>query len=224
MESTPEPRWSIFLLVLLIVADLAFFGLEILYSLGLGSDYKFSLGAERGYAEVFQYIKFFWIVLILVWFALKLYQPVYSVGALLFFYFLLDDSLEIHETIGEYIVEWYGVVPAFGLREQDFGELAVYALVAIIFLLAGWLAYRHSDAFARRVGLYLLLGVFMLAMFGAGADMLHSLLANQYPWTDTPLVILEDGGELIVLSIICWFVYSLAKQKFSQPQISSPFV
>lgn len=223
MESVSDRTWSISLLILLISADLVFICLEILYSLGYASEYKFSLGAERGYAEVYQYVKLFWIVLILLWFVFKMYQPVYGIGALLFFYFLLDDSLEIHETFGGHIVKWAGLVPAFGLRAQDFGELAVYALIGTFFLLAGWVAYKHSDALAKQASLYLLAGVIGLAVFGAGADMLHSMLEDRFPWTNTPMVILEDGGEMIVVSVICWFVYSLAIQKLSQPLISSPF-
>lgn len=223
METISERRWSTVPLILLIFVDVIFFGLEILYSWGYAGDYRYSLGADRGYAEVYGYIKFFWIVLLLAWLAHKKRQLVYGVGALLFFYFLLDDSLQIHETAGGQIAEWAGMLQAYGLRGKDFGELTVSALVGVFFLVVGWVAYRHSNAFARRVGLYLLAGVFALAIFGVGADMLHQLLGGQFPWTNTPLLILEDGGELMVISVICWFVYSLAHQQLSPPQIRSPF-
>lgn len=222
METISERRWSTVLLILLISVDLIFCGLEILYSWGYAGDYRYSLGADRGYAEVYGYIKFFWIVLLLAWFGFKKRQLVYGVAALLFFYFLLDDSLQIHETVGGHIAEGTGMIQSYGLRGKDFGELTVSVLAGLFFLIAGWLAYRNSNAFARRAGLYLLTGVFVLAIFGVGADLLHQLLGDRLPWTNTPLLILEDGGELIVISVICWFVYSLAHQELSLPQIHSP--
>ncbi len=223
METTSERHWSIFFLILLVTADLAFIGLELLHSWGYARDPKFSLGRERGYAEIYQYIKLLWITFILSRFAFEKRQAIYGVGALLFFYLLLDDSLEIHETAGRIIGDRIGIESAFGLRGQDYGELGVSAFAGVFFLTAGWLAYRYSDALARKVGVYLLISLFVLALFGVGADMLHQFVANKFPWSETPLLILEDGGELIVVSAICWFVYSLANQELSHLDIPSPF-
>lgn len=139
-----------------------------------------SIGTERGYAEIYQYIKLFWITIILAWATLKKQQAVYAVGTLVFFYILLDDSFQIHETGGRYIIEWANLVSAFGLRAQDYGELGVYAFTGVLFLTAGWLSYRHSNALAREISLYVLSGLFVLGVFAAGVDMLHSLLGASF--------------------------------------------
>ncbi|MFH5830979.1 hypothetical protein [Halalkalibaculum sp. DA384] len=215
MKSIPVWRWPILLLILLISADLMFIGLEIIHTVGYASDNKFSLGTERGYSEVYQYVKFFWVAFLLGWLTIKMYQPIYGIGSLLFLYLLLDDSLEIHETAGGDIADWVGLAPALGLRGKDYGELAVYALVGTLFLALGWLAYRASNALARQISWYVLGGVIVLAIFGAGADMLHALLMNRFPWSDTPMLILEDGGELIALSGITWIVFSFANQELN---------
>lgn len=223
MKKPSEKRWSLFLLILLIAADLVFCGVEILYAWEYTSNHMYSLTTDRGYAEVYGYIKFFWIIIGLLWLTYKKYQPVYLVAVLLFFYFLLDDSVKIHETVSENMINWFSLVPALGLRAQDFGEIAVSAFVGFFFLITGWLAYEYSDTFSRRVGFYLLIGVVALAFFGVGADILHQILWSESPWINAPLVILEDGGELIVVSVICWFVYSLVSQELSLPYILSPF-
>src|SRR5699024_2037905 len=222
MEATSKSRWSLLLLILLVFTDVIFMGVEILYSLGYAGDYRYSLGADRGYAEVYGYIKLFWIILIFSWLTFQKYQPIYIVGVLLFGYLLLDDSVKIHETVGEHIVEWVGFTPAFGLRAKDFGELAVSASAGLFFLITGWMAYRHSNATARSVGLCLLAGIAGLAFFGVGADILHQLFGDLLPWIHTSLVILEAGGELLVISILCWFSYSLARQELSLRDIHSP--
>jgi hypothetical protein len=222
MKGASDSHWSISLLLLFIATDLCFISLEILHSWGYAGDPKFSLGRERGYAEVYQYVKFFWIASMLSLFTLRKREGVYFIGALIFFYFLLDDSLEIHETVGGSVVHLLDIQSAFGLRAKDYGEFGVSALVGILFLVAGWLAYRHSGSLARKIGLYLLAGVCTLAIFGVGADMAHQLLGRRFPWTETALVVIEDGGELIVVSAICWFVHSSAEQELPSIKIHSP--
>jgi hypothetical protein len=221
-DASDNYYWSASFLLLLIAADFSFIGLQILHSWGYAGDPRFSLGAERGYAEVYQYVKFFWTAFILGWFTLEKREAVYVVGMLLFLYLLFDDSLTIHETVGGSLVDLFSLPSAFGLRGQDFGELGVSAMAGIFFLASGWVAYRHSGAFARRVGFYLLAGVFALAIFGVGMDLAHQLLASRFSWIDTPLVVLEDGGELIVVSAISWFIYSLADQELTFLQVYSP--
>ena len=124
--------------------------------------------------------------------------------------------------MGGSFVDLLDIQPAFGLRGQDYGEVGAYAIAGIIFLLSGWLAYRHGSSLARRIGLHLLVGVFALAVFGVGADMAHQLLGSRFPWTETSLVVLEDGGELIVVSAICWFIHSSAEQELPSLQVHSP--
>lgn len=157
MSFSSERHESALFLVLLLAADLAFIGLEVLHVWGYANDPRFALGMERGYAEVFQYIKFFWIAFILSWFTLEKRQVLYGVGALLFVYLLLDDSLQVHERGGTALVDEMGIEAAFGLRAQDYGELVVSASAGLFFLLAGGLSYRYSDALARQIGLYLLM-------------------------------------------------------------------
>lgn len=209
-----QEHWSFFLLILLIATDLIFCGVEILYSLEYAGNYRYSLTADRGYAEVYGYIKFFWIIIGLLWLALQEYQSIFIVAALLFLYFLIDDAMKVHETVGDDIAEWLDFSATLGLRAKDFGEVIVSASIGLFFILTGFLSYRYSNYFARRIGLYLLIGIFALAFFGIIIDLVHQMVSPEYFWTNTFLVILEDGGELIVVSVICWFVYSLANNKF----------
>jgi hypothetical protein len=112
--------------------------------------------------------------------------------------------------------------PALGLRAQDFGEIAASALAGVVFLLLGLLSYRVSSPFARSVGIYILLGIILLAFFGVFVDTIHTFLGYKFRWTNQPLEMIEDGGELIVVSIIFWFSYSVAHQELYPAYTPSP--
>jgi len=134
MKASSDRYWSAVLLLLLLAADLLFVGLQVLHTFGYAGDPRFSLGVERGYGEVYQYVKFFWTTALLSWFAFERREGIYGVGALLFGYFLLDDALGIHETAGRTMVDVLGIPSVLGLRGQDSGELGVSVLVGLFFL------------------------------------------------------------------------------------------
>jgi len=173
MNPSTNRNWSTVPLLLLLAADLIFVGLQILHALGFAGDPRFSLGAERGYAEIYQYVKLFWTASLLSWFALEMREGLYGVGSLLFGYLLLDDALEIHESAGRAIVDVLGIPSALGLRGQDYGEVGVSALAGLVFLGMGWWAYRHSSPRARCMGVFVFVGVLALAGVGVGGDVLH---------------------------------------------------
>ena len=80
-------------LVLLILADAVFIVLHFIFTYtGLLSNDLFSLKEDRGYGEVFQYVKEFWIVLLLFYFAIRKSNFLFFSWSLLFFYLLIDDT------------------------------------------------------------------------------------------------------------------------------------
>lgn len=221
MEANPRRYWSALPLVLLVLADLVFVGLHLGYEFGLTGDRSFALTVDRGYAELYQYLKLFWITVALVGVAFEKRRAIYGVGAVTFSYLLLDDSLEIHETAGGLLADGLGFEAILGLRAQDYGELAVSGAAGLAFLSAGFLAYRSAGATGRRFALFLLGGLLLLAVFGVGVDLL-GVLAHRIPLAGSALALLEDGGELIVVSGILWFVGSFAVTELGSLRVRSP--
>ena len=74
-------------LVLLLLADLVFVLLQIPYKLHIISNINFWIEQGRGYAEVYQFIKEYWIVLMLLFIAIKRSHVIYFAWSLLFGYF-----------------------------------------------------------------------------------------------------------------------------------------
>ncbi len=140
-------------------------------------------------------------------------EPVLLSLALIFAFLLLDDSLELHEQLGTLVKDGFGYAPAFGLRGDDLGELTIWAIWGSASLAVFALGYWRSSPAGRRIGHIFILGIAGLAIFGIVVDML-SVLAHdvgegllnhvvRYLLTN-----LEDGGELVVASLLLAFAFA----------------
>lgn len=200
-----DPQW----LRLLIVADLVFFALHGVYRLGLSQDLLLDLTRDRGYAEVFQYVKEFWIVLLLAGTAARSGDRLLWLWSALFVYVLCDDALRWHETMGAWISDHGQFVALLGTRARDYGELTFFSSVgSVVAGLLGVMLWRGRDKVtAAHLDLLLLFG--LLVFFGVGIDWLHAI-ADSYGMRGTGL--LEDGGEMIAMSLILAYAADLARR------------
>lgn len=190
------------LLTLLITTDVIFMVLHVLHRYsGFFIDPQFSLTKDRGFAETFQYLKEGWIALVLLALTLRTPNLLYPGWALLFGYLLLDDLFALHERLGFRISRHLGFPEMLGLRPEDFGEVTVSASAAVfLFALIGVGHYR-ADPAARSISRSLFALLAGLVFFGVVVDLIHVMLA--YPvWLD----LVEDGGEMVMMSAIVWFV------------------
>jgi len=200
---------SIRFLGLLLGADCVFILASIGYQFTDVVSFDFySVETDRGYAEIFQYIKEFWIVLLLVLYFVRNRQLIYLIWAVLFGYILIDDSFMIHEKLGTFFSEYFHFLPRWGLRPDDFGQFLVSCFFGLPLLLAMGLVYNQCISIHKPnvKTLFKLLLVYVL--FGIGMDMMHSL-ANYFKVLQFVFPTLEDGGEMLVMSVITWYVYVL---------------
>ena len=199
---------SIRVLYLFLATDLAFMLLHLIYSYtGLTTNPAFSLETDRGFSEIFQYVKEYWIAIVLGILAVKTGLFLYGTWSLLFFYLLFDDAAEIHERLGYIITNQFAIPGMFNLRGQDFGELAVTGIVALFFLLLISVTYQFSDYSSQKISKKLILMMFALAFCGIILDLVHIAFNSQM--LDPLFMLLEDGGELVVMSFITCYVLSL---------------
>ena len=125
--------------------------------------------------------------------------------SVLFIYLLLDDSLIIHEKFGGYLAKYLDFQPMFYLRAEDFGELSVSILFGFLLFTFIGASYVFSGQIERHVSKHLFILIIFLAFFGVLVDMLHVAI----PWGKTIFGFIEDGGEMLVISIIVWCVFEL---------------
>lgn len=204
-------NWSTRLLCLFFATDLVFIGIHLIHIYtSFAPSYLFSIEEERSYADIYQYIKEYWIVIGLGFVLLSRYSALYLGWFLLFVYVLLDDTVQIHEHLGLIISKSLNFLPSFNLRPEDFGELIVSACFGLFFLIFIGTAYRFGDRLSREISRSLIRMFLVLALFGIVFDMIHA--ATRSPILQPILGLLEDGGEQVVMSVIAWFVLLLPER------------
>ena len=217
---------ALILLFLLLAIDAVFLLLNKVYlDTHLLSDRRFLLRLDGGYAETFGYLKESCIVLVLCALAVRARQPLYFAWATLLLYILLDDSLRLHERVlGPFVRASLGFAAedmVLGINARDLVEDAVMALLALVILSIMLAVYYFGDRTFKKVSIGLFLLLAALGFFGVVVDLMHAAIQNG-PWfpgrgrTSRLLGVIEDGGELVVVSLILWFVvlwWSRARQQ-----------
>lgn len=132
----------------------------------------------------------------------KLYYLLYVVFII---YLLLDDSLQIHEKFGSYLANYFDVQPMFRLQAKDFGELSVSMFFGFLLFTFIGVSYLFSDHIAKQISKHLFILVMSLAFFGVLVDMFHAAI----PWGKPIWGLIEEGGEILIMSIIVWYVFDL---------------
>jgi hypothetical protein len=202
-------------LVLLMAGDTAFVIVHLVnkYSPLLGNP-LYSLGQDGGYGEMFQYLKYYWIAIMLGLLWSRTRERVYAAWMLLYAYLLCDDALGIHERAGGAIAELWGYHDALGLRDQDFGELTVSAMAGCVLAALISTLYLRAASEAKNVSKDLALLLGLLVFCGVFLDMLHMVV--QGPLRGA-LAVAEDGGEMLVVSVVCWYVLNLLERRGDAP-------
>lgn len=191
------------LLLLLLAADVSF----ILVDISFSEDHRsiYSMSKDLGYAEVFQYIKETWIAILLVLLLLARKQLVFLFWAILYGYFLLDDSLQIHEILGRAVVRNFGIESIVGIRAESFGELIVSGVIGSLLLVLILVSYLRSHADSKAISRILLILTLGLVFFGVFVDTVHSALPGSIQiWARV-----EDGGEMILMSLVLVYLFGL---------------
>lgn len=193
------------LLFLLISADLVFVTMHVIYLNAVLTNPLLSIEMDRGYAEIYQYVKEYWIILMLLLLAVKNGKAIFLAWSILFMYLLMDDAMQIHERLGSFFADYFEIRPALNLRAQDFGELGVSLLFgSLLFLMIG-IVHWLSDTLSKHVSRNLFLLVMSIAFFGVFVDMAQIAI----PWGKQVSGMLDDGGEMIIMSVAVWYVFGL---------------
>jgi len=221
---TPRPNR---LLIGLLLVDGAFILMHLVHErTDLLHSSFFSIGRDGSAGEWFQYIKEVWILILLLELARRRANHLYRGWAFLFLYLLLDDFCRIHERLGSLVVAFCEIPRLCGVRARDCGEIIVSMLAGTVFLLLIGTQYYRSDQAGRRISHRLLGLIVLLALCGVVVDTIHGTVHG--PALSPLLYIIEDGGEMLVMSVALWYVYGLtlrndkADKSHQSPPLEAP--
>jgi len=200
-------------LILLITVDVILIVLHILHTyttlIPEWCSILFSITMDWAYGEMFQYIKELWVVMLLLFLARGKSRFLYVSWSLLFLYLMVDDFLGIHERLGIFIADHFDFHSRCGLRPQDFGELIVLTLFVTPCLAIVGAAHYLSGTAARKISKHLFAMLALLVLFGVVVDMLPTVVKHGHPVLSPMVGVVEDGGEMLVMSFICRFLFAL---------------
>lgn len=197
--------WRI--LLVLLAGDALFVAAHFAYLHGRTPSVLWHLGTDGGYAEFYMYAKALCAASMLAFLWRRARQPVFGAWALFFAYVLCDDALRLHERGGRLLAATAGLPDVFGVSARNLGELAVFAFFGFVFLLLIPAAHLRSSGPARR-SLHVFAALFVaLVVFGMGMDFLHT--AELHETLKAMFSAVEDGGELVTLSVVCWYALKL---------------
>ena len=180
----------------------------------------FRVDKDGSFAENFQYLKLFLVAGLLALLWLKRKKLSYGAWAAVFAFAGIDDALRIHEGLGGRLVQALNIPAAFGLRGQDFGELLVWGVFGTVLLGFVFFSYLRAGAEERAFSKNLAVLFAIFVFFGLGVDMLHILLGS-LAIPQTFMAVLEDGGEMLTVSVLTVFVWVWFVSLTAAPQATS---
>ncbi|MFT5735796.1 MAG: hypothetical protein ACI9SG_000127 [Maribacter sp.] len=200
----------IFLIDLIFVA--IHFVTGLLYYLGFIEDigeYGFLvLTQDESYAEMFQYIKYVALIVMTVYLIILEKSYSYASWTLLYLFFLLDDSLSLHEKAGEFLVQKHNFKPMLGLRAVDLGELTFMAAMGVVVLSVLSITYFTGSIIFKKRTITCLILLGFLMVFGIGFDMVHVIFGENLI-VNFVIGLIEDGGEMIIVTLMVCYTYQL---------------
>lgn len=125
------------------------------------------------------------------------------------FVLLADDALRLHEDLGRELAEGLGFPAIAGLRVKDLGELVVYAVLSSVILALVVLAHRRVPKREAWFPRAMTIALAALAVLSVGGDLFAEATQDvsfiQGQWA------LEDGGEMLMMSVLAALVLRLRR-------------
>ncbi|QDG74938.1 hypothetical protein [Labrenzia sp. PHM005] len=212
-------------LVFFLSADLLFVFLHIVLGfmvmkgwVSIWPDF-FNIGRDWSAGEILNYIK--WVLIIFTVMSIYLHRrvPVFLGLAIFFLIALFDDSLQLHERGATWLIENTPMYDLFGTDQGVAGELVIWTFLGILSvscLAIGWIMSPPEEC--RRIVPVMLL-FFGVVFCAVVLDVLHHKLPTPRSLFAGLLGILEDGGEMVMLTFLLAYVRGGLKSAITDEQV-----
>ncbi|WP_221585044.1 hypothetical protein [Microbacterium sp. G2-8] len=192
------------LLVVLLALDAVLLVAHVSHwAFGEPSDPLLNLDLERGYGEQLFTFTMFGVCVLLLWAARRFRAPVLVGWLALFAFIVLDDWFLVHERMGEHVAETFAAV-----SHRMIGELIYLAAAGLVLAIVIAVLHVLTRGIGRAISANLLVLFLWLVVLSVGVDPLHELL-HEIPVMDASLALIEDGGEIVMASLLFVSLFAL---------------
>lgn len=220
-------RAGLMLLFVLLATDIFYMILHVSsYLIAWFPKGPFWMMMDGSYPESFQYIKEFWIAMLLIYLAIIGKLRALFFWAIIFLWLMLDDALQIHEKAGGAAAAKL-IAKFFVVSKEDlyhYGQFAYSATAGLFILMAGAIIYYYSNTELRKIFRNIFALLLLITFFGVFIDFVSYLIAP----VKTVLMVhimnfFEEAGEHIAMSITLCYCFMLAlSQRRTLPEKEFP--
>ena len=169
---------------------------------------------DGGFPELYGYVKMLLATLLLLHLYVRRRGVVYLGWFTALLFVLLDDAFQLHEAFGNALLAKYALPTLLGVDGFLYVEAILWGAVGLS--LANLIVYRYLRDPATRALSRRMFGLFLLLFLFAGiADALHASVDRFGSGLSYALGItttLEDGGEMLALSLVLAYVFNYYKR------------
>ena len=188
-------------LCVLAAVDLAFILVHVTFS-----HWRFDIERDGSFSEMSEHLEMALCAVLTTACFARTRQPIYLGMAAIYVCILFDNKMGLHEDLGGVVSSLFPAAGASPLPGQALGELAIFAAFAMAGSVLGPWSWQRSTGEHRAAGSLFALLIAALAVFAVGVDGVHEAFSERAKWL---VGVVEDGGEMLVLSAHCAFVLSL---------------
>lgn len=175
-----------------------------------------SISIDWAIPETFNYLKWLCIIVVLLLAYWRVSHRLLLVLGLLFAVILLDDSMQLHEWVGEWTAAQAGLTDQAPKWLHAALEAIVFVAIGVIGVLAIFLTWPTAPRELKHrlrpaAGIML-----VIIFFGFFVDLLHAMMSDGLAKRIMSTV--EDGGELIGISFLCAYI---VRQFWAQPALDA---
>lgn len=162
-----------------------------------------NVGRDWSIPETLNYLKWFTLSLIFLFAFMRGRHTLLLFLAVFFFLLMLDDSLQLHEQFGDMVSgSLYGHE-----GYKAYVQALYWVLIGIGFIFIAMKAYRAAPTSVQQRVVPMIVPFVGLMFFGVFVDFLHSTISEEGTLLAGLLILLEDGGELLMIS--CLLAYAV---------------
>lgn len=215
-----QPKTSYFLrsLFIFLLIDVVFIGLYVARDFLLDANYTtgflqsglWEIDRDRGFPEMYQYLKAAFAATLFGSLFLKRRSAAYLAWFLAFLYVLVDDFFQLHEAFGNFLLANFNLPTVWRIESFLYVEPLLWGAVGLLLMSLITYAYIY-DPKTRVLSRRLIYLFALLFLFAGLADAVHAFVdryGSSLSYVKGITVTLEDGGEMLAMSVLVAYAFS----------------